>query len=74
MERNLYNQKGSVDDIRCSLVFIDPKSIEQALSDNETLAASIENEKENKNRATVIKMLESKKTWVEKKINTFNLK
>ena len=74
MERNLYNQKGSVDDIRCSLVFIDPKSIEQALASNETLAASIANEKENKNRATVIKMLESKKTWVEKKINTFNLK
>ena len=74
MERHLYNQKGSVDDIRCSLGFIYPKSVEQALADNETLAASIANEKENKNRATVIKMLESKKAQIEKQIKTFNNK
>jgi len=70
MDRALYNQVGSVDDTRCSLSFINPKSKEDALGVVVRINESIENEKQNQNRITVIKMLESKKAWVNRLIDT----
>jgi hypothetical protein len=47
----LLNQRGNIDDIRCSLQF--------GYSEKDILDA-LENEKLNQNRQTVIKMLEAK--------------
>lgn len=54
--QHLINQSGSVDDIKCSLSFI-KQCTPQTIS---LLTNSLENERQNKNRATVIKMLEAK--------------
>ncbi len=70
MERTLYNQKGSVDDIRCTLSFVKPDTRDKALDEAERLTKSIENEKQNQNRTTVIKLLESKKARVDRLIET----
>lgn len=68
MERTLYNQKGSVDDTRCTLSLIQTDTRQKALEEIEILTASIENEKQNQNRTTVIKMLESKKARIDRLI------
>lgn len=70
MERSLYNQKGSVDDTRCSLQFVNPGTRQEALNEMDLLTASIDNEMKNQNRTSVIKMLESKKSWVKRMIET----
>lgn len=49
MRKFLINQRGSVEDIRCALRYD---------FDLHFLTESLENEKQNQNRATVIKMLE----------------
>lgn len=56
---NFINHSGSVEDIRCALGYINPKQAGKHAV--ESLQASLDNEKNNHyNRATVIKMLETK--------------
>lgn len=71
MEKYLYNQVGSVDDVRCSLGHINPETLDQALDHERTLLESLENELANSNRATVIKMLESKYKYIQKRIQSW---
>ena len=71
MEKYLYNQVGSVDDVRCSLGHINPETLDQASDHERTLLESLENELANSNRATVIKMLESKYKYIQKRIQSW---
>lgn len=70
MKYSLYNQKGSVDDIRCTLSLINPVTSQQLINEVELLTESIEDEMQNQNRATVLKMLASKKSRIERLIKT----
>jgi len=70
MERTLYNQNGSVEDIRCTLNFVNPGTRQKAFDEVERLTESIENEKQNQNRTTVVKLLESKKAKIDRLIET----
>ncbi len=61
----LVNHSGSVDDIRCALTYINPKTAKKPTI--QMLEASLKNEKEEHyNRATVIKMIESKLRQIHK--------
>lgn len=65
---NLINHEGSVDDIRCGLSYIDPKTTD--FWTLRMLEASLKDEKEEHyNRSTVIKMLETKIRQVKKHHN-----
>ncbi|HAX95626.1 MAG TPA: hypothetical protein DCY35_03770 [Prolixibacteraceae bacterium] len=68
MGRYLYNQAGSVDDIRCSLRFINPETFEQAVDIQQTIIASLENELANRKRVSVVRMLEGKYKYIQKRI------
>jgi len=61
---------GSVDDIRSSLALIDPEDLIDAHNDLEILSESIENESQNQNRKSVIKLLEAKRSSISKLILT----
>lgn len=64
MKRFLYNRMGSVDDIRSSLALIDPVDLIDAENDINSLSESIENERQNQNRRSVIKLLEAKRSSI----------
>lgn len=64
----LLNQLGSVDDIRCSLELLNPKNHQDIESVLKYLQSSIDDEKQNKNRATVIRMIKSKIKKINKKL------
>ena len=55
-----YSRLGSVEDIRCSINFIDPKTKSELDQSIRSLAISILNENKNKKRTMVIKMLNAK--------------
>lgn len=61
---------GSVDDIRSSLALIDPGDLIDAENDINSLSESIENERQNQNRKSVIKMLEAKRSSISRLIQT----
>lgn len=61
---------GSVDDIRSSLALIDPEDLIDAHNNLEILSESIENESQNQNRKSVIKLLEAKRSSISKLILT----
>lgn len=70
MNRFLYNHMGSVDDIRSSLALIDPEDLIDAQNDLEILSDSIEDESQNQNRKSVIKLLEAKRSRIARLIQT----
>lgn len=61
---------GSVDDIRSSLALIDPEDLIDAQNDLEILSDSIEDESQNQNRKSVIKLLEAKRSRIARLIQT----
>lgn len=61
---------GSVDDIRSSLALINPEDMVDAENDMSSLSDSIENEMENQNRKSVIKLLEAKRSSIARLIQT----
>ena len=74
MERSLYNQRGSVDDTRCTLRFINPSNLHDARNEYDLLTASIKNERINQNRSSMIKMLESKMSRIIRLIRSHIIK
>lgn len=63
----LINQT-SVDDMRISLQFINPKSRSEIVEDLDYLNRSLNNEFENRNRPTAIKLLQAKIKKINKHI------
>lgn len=60
---------GSVEDSRCHLGFIDPKTEEEAIDELYYLKLSLENEFHRKNRQTILKMIYSKISKIEHKFS-----
>lgn len=60
----LYNRKGSIDDIRNHLRLLTPKNEAERRNMFFDVAASIQDEMSGKNRTTVLKMLEKKKSMI----------
>ena len=67
----LLSNLGSVDDIRSSIRLIDPKEPAFAKKDLHYLEKSLEYEKINKNRSSVIKMIQAKMNAINKKFQPY---
>lgn len=61
-----YSKIGSVDDIRCSLRLLNPQTRCQCVGFIENIDKSLENEQNNRNRVSVINLLNSKKRLFKK--------
>lgn len=69
--KRFINNFGSVDDIKCSLCFVEPKNPSHAKADLKYLQDSLADEKKNKNRATVLKMIQGKINSIKKKYQPY---
>ena len=69
MTRNLVNNAGNTEDIRCSLYHINPKSDADKIDTINWLTICLNDERKNRNRSTVIRMIEVKKKQIVKSLN-----
>lgn len=60
---------GSVEDCKCHLRFIDPKTEEEAINELDYLKQSIEFELHRQNRQTILKMIHSKISKIERQFS-----
>ena len=71
--RGLLSNNGSVEDIRNSLYFVKPVDPEDARELLKWLQESLDDEVKNRNRSTVIKLIQSKVRLIKKQFQPWRL-